>query len=74
MLWPQAFGDFLAAIPLISRTMLSQRLKELATAGVVHPDAKDKGRGHSYTLTAAGEAFRPMIEIWPNGGSSGDRG
>jgi DNA-binding HxlR family transcriptional regulator len=60
---PRSFGDFLAAIPLISRTMLAQRLKELAAAGVVHPDAKDKGRGHSYTLTAAGEAFRPMINM-----------
>ena len=24
---------------------------------------RTKGRGHSYTLTAAGEAFRPMIEM-----------
>jgi DNA-binding HxlR family transcriptional regulator len=60
---PRSYGDFLAAIPLISRTMLSQRLKELATAGVVQPDAKEKGRGHIYALTAAGEAFRPMIEM-----------
>jgi DNA-binding HxlR family transcriptional regulator len=60
---PRSFGDFLAALPLISRTMLSQRLKELADAGVVHSDAKEKGRGHIYTLTAAGEAFRPMINM-----------
>jgi DNA-binding HxlR family transcriptional regulator len=60
---PRSYGDFLAAIPLISRTMLAQRLKELAAAGVVHPDVKEKGRGHSYRLTAAGEAFRPMIEM-----------
>jgi hypothetical protein len=43
--------------------MLAQRLKELAAAGVVHADAKQKGRGHIYALTAAGEAFRPMIEM-----------
>ena len=42
---PRSYGDFLAAIPLISRTMLSQRLKELAAAGVVQPDPKQKGRG-----------------------------
>jgi len=60
---PRSFGDFLTTIPLISRTVLSQRLKELAIAGVVHPDAKEKGRGHIYTLTEAGEAFRPMIEM-----------
>jgi DNA-binding HxlR family transcriptional regulator len=60
---PRSFGDFLAAIPLISRTMLAQRLKELAAADVVHADAKENGRGYSYTLTAAGEAFRPMIQM-----------
>jgi DNA-binding HxlR family transcriptional regulator len=60
---PRSFGDFLTAIPLISRTMLSQRLKELAAAGVIHLDAKEKGRGHIYALTEAGEAFRPMIEM-----------
>jgi DNA-binding HxlR family transcriptional regulator len=60
---PRSFGDFLAAIPLISRTMLSQRLKELVAVGVVHPDTKEKGRGHIYVLTEAGEAFRPMIEM-----------
>jgi DNA-binding HxlR family transcriptional regulator len=60
---PRSYGDFLTAIPLISRTMLSQRLKELAAADLVNADAKDKGRGHIYTLTAAGEAFRPMIEM-----------
>jgi DNA-binding HxlR family transcriptional regulator len=60
---PRSFGDFLAALPLISRTMLSQRLKELAAADIVHADAKEKGRGYRYRLTAAGEAFRPMIEM-----------
>lgn len=58
---PRSYGDFLTTIPLISRTMLSQRLKELADAGVVYANAKEKGRGHIYTLTAAGEAFRPVI-------------
>jgi DNA-binding HxlR family transcriptional regulator len=60
---PRSYGDFLAAIPLISRTMLAQRLKELAAAGVVYPHAKENGRGHIYALTEAGEAFRPMIEM-----------
>jgi DNA-binding HxlR family transcriptional regulator len=60
---PRSYGDFLATIPLISRTMLAQRLKELAAAGVIQPNAKEKGRGHIYVLTEAGEAFRPMIEM-----------
>jgi hypothetical protein len=37
--------------------------RKIPAAGVVHADAKEKGRGHSYTLTAAGEAFRPMINM-----------
>jgi DNA-binding HxlR family transcriptional regulator len=60
---PRSYGDFLATIPLISRTMLAQPLKELAAAGVIQPNAKEKGRGHIYVLTEAGEAFRPMIEM-----------
>ena len=57
----KTFGEFLNGLPLISRTMLVQRLRELADAGVVQIDDKAKGRGHFYTLTAAGEAFRPIV-------------
>jgi DNA-binding HxlR family transcriptional regulator len=59
----RSYGDFLATIPLISRTMLSLRLKELVAAGVVHADVKENGRGHTYSLTAAGESFRQMIKM-----------
>ena len=59
----RAFGDLLAAAPLISRTVLAQRLKELALAGVVHIEAKPKGKGHFYRLTTAGDDFRPIIEL-----------
>ena len=62
---PGPLGDFLAALPLISRTMLSQTLEGIGG----HADHRscrcegEKGRGYSYTLTAAGEAFRPMINM-----------
>jgi DNA-binding HxlR family transcriptional regulator len=59
----KTFGDFLNGLPLISRTMLVQRLRELARAGVVQMDEKAKGRGHVYTLTPAGEGFRPIIQL-----------
>jgi len=59
----RGFGELLAAAPLISRTVLAQRLKELAQAGVVHIEAKPKGRGHLYRLTAAGEDFRTIVEL-----------
>jgi len=60
---PRVFGELLAAAPLISRTVLAQRLKELADAGVVHIDPKPKGKGHLYQLTPAGEDFRPIVEL-----------
>jgi DNA-binding HxlR family transcriptional regulator len=59
----RAFGELLAAAPLISRTVLAQRLKQLAEAGVVHITAKPKGKGHLYRLTPAGEDFRPVVEL-----------
>src|SRR5712675_429277 len=59
----RAFGELLGAAPLISRTVLAQRLKQLAQAGVVHIEAKLKGKGHLYRLTPAGESFRPVIEL-----------
>ena len=59
----RGFGDLLAAAPLISRTVLAQRLKELADAGVVHIETKPKGKGHLYRLTSAGEDFRPIVEL-----------
>jgi DNA-binding HxlR family transcriptional regulator len=59
----RSFGDLLASAPLISRTVLAQRLKELADAGVVHIDTKPKGKGHLYRLTPAGEDFRPIVEL-----------
>jgi DNA-binding HxlR family transcriptional regulator len=59
----RAFGELLDAAPLISRTVLAQRLKELAQAGVVYIEAKPKGKGHLYRLTPAGEDFRPIVEL-----------
>jgi DNA-binding HxlR family transcriptional regulator len=59
----RAFGELLDAAPLISRTVLAQRLKELNKAGVVHIEAKPKGKGHLYRLTPAGEDFRQIVEL-----------
>jgi DNA-binding HxlR family transcriptional regulator len=59
----RAFGELLKAAPLISRTVLAQRLKQLQQAGVVHIEAKSKGKGHLYRLTPAGEDFRPIVEL-----------
>jgi DNA-binding HxlR family transcriptional regulator len=60
---PKTFGDLLRANPLISRTVLAQRLKELSRAGVAHVAGKPRGKGHIYTLTEAGQDFRPIIDL-----------
>ena len=59
----RSFGELLRAAPPISRTMLAQRLKQLEQSGVVHIEAKPSGKGHFYRLTAAGDDFRPIIEL-----------
>jgi len=46
----------------MSRTLLAQRLRQLADAGIVAAVGKDQGRGSEYSLTPAGEALRPVID------------
>jgi DNA-binding HxlR family transcriptional regulator len=59
----RTFSELLAAAPLISRTVLVQRLKQLEQDGCVYIEAKPKGKGHLYRLTPAGEDFRSIIEL-----------
>ncbi|MGH7391752.1 MAG: winged helix-turn-helix transcriptional regulator [Candidatus Rokuibacteriota bacterium] len=56
------FGDLQRGVPLMSRTLLAQRLRELEEAGVVASVPKARGRGREYSLTAAGEEMRPVID------------
>jgi DNA-binding HxlR family transcriptional regulator len=53
------FSDILEGTPGLSRTLLSQRLKQLERLGVVESPAKPDARGHHYKLTSAGhDLFR----------------
>lgn len=61
------FNDISRGVPLMSRALLAQRLKELENAGVVVSHKKETGQGYEYFLTPAGEALRPLIEaigVW----------
>jgi DNA-binding HxlR family transcriptional regulator len=49
-----SFSDILEGAPRLSRTMLSQRLKQLERLGVVESVPKADGRGNHYKLTSAG--------------------
>jgi len=58
------FNDIARGVPLMSRALLVQRLRELETAGMVRREAR------GYRLTAAGDALRPTIEqmgMWAQG-------
>jgi DNA-binding HxlR family transcriptional regulator len=49
------FTEILEGAPGLSRTLLSQRLKELERLGIVEASPKPDGRGHHYALTPAGD-------------------
>jgi DNA-binding HxlR family transcriptional regulator len=48
------FSEILQGAPGLSRTLLSQRLKQLEELGVVESTPKPGGRGHHYQLSSAG--------------------
>src|SRR5213079_3441006 len=56
------FSEIRSGMPLISRTLLAQRLRELEAAGVVESSPLPAGRGREYRLTKAGEEFREVVE------------
>lgn len=54
------FSDLHRGVPLMSRTLLSLRLKQLEEAGVV--ERKQGQQGPEYHLTQAGKEFAPIIQ------------
>ncbi len=60
---PMQFNMLKRRLPLMSKTLLTQRLRELERRGVVCIAEKESGTGHVYGLTPAGEEFRPLIEM-----------
>ena len=62
------FNQIHRGIPLISRALLTQRLRDLEAAGVIVRERLADGRGHRYALTEAGREFKPVIEGLGNWG------
>lgn len=73
MMGARRFSEIQAGVPLMSRTMLAQRLNELVETGAIEA-RRGGGRGHDYVLTPAGEAFRPVIEAMSAWGQSWGQG
>jgi DNA-binding HxlR family transcriptional regulator len=58
------FSEILEGAPGLSRTLLSQRLKQLERLGVVESAPKSGGRGHHYELTSAGhDLFKVCVSL-----------
>jgi DNA-binding HxlR family transcriptional regulator len=55
------FSDIRRGVPLMSQTLLSTRLKELARVGIVERRS-DNGHAHEWHLTEAGTALGPVIQ------------
>lgn len=56
------FTDLRRGLPLISPSLLAQRLRELEAAGIIRRERAEEGRGWLYRLTEAGEELRPVVE------------
>jgi DNA-binding HxlR family transcriptional regulator len=56
------FADLHRGVPLMSRALLAQRLRQLEDAGIIQSRPKSRGRGREYVLTGAGEELRPVID------------
>jgi DNA-binding HxlR family transcriptional regulator len=55
------FNELRRGVPLMSPTLLSQRLKRLEKAGVL--ERKKTQEGSVYELTLAGQELRPVVEL-----------
>ena len=56
------FNDIRRGVPLISRSLLAARLRELQDAGVLESRPVSSGRGREYRLTRAGEGLREVVD------------
>ncbi len=61
------FNDLHRGVPLMSGSLLSQRLRSLESWGLIDRVPDEGQRGNSYYLTDAGKALRPIVEgigVW----------
>jgi DNA-binding HxlR family transcriptional regulator len=60
----RSFNDIHRGVPLMSRALLVERLRQLESAGIVSKAKAGSGdKGHQWKLTAAGEALREVIDV-----------
>lgn len=65
----ERFGEIQNGVPLMPRSLLARRLRELELDGILYRISQPGQRGHLYRLTPAGESLRPLIDqlgVWGN--------
>ena len=55
------FNDIHRGVPLISRALLAERLRQLNEHGIVERKPRPDGAGYEYWLTPAGYAFHDAL-------------
>jgi DNA-binding HxlR family transcriptional regulator len=55
------FNDLHRGVPLMSASLLSQRLRDLEIAGLIERQPLPTGKGYSYHLTESGRALEPIV-------------
>jgi DNA-binding HxlR family transcriptional regulator len=61
MVGARGFNEIHRGVPRMSRTLLTQRLRDLERRGLMTHETGRRGRPGIYTLTAAGEALTPIV-------------
>jgi DNA-binding HxlR family transcriptional regulator len=56
------FNDISAGAPGLSRSLLTQRLRQLEGAGIIYAHPKPRGRGSIYQLTPAGQGLAAVVD------------
>jgi DNA-binding HxlR family transcriptional regulator len=56
------FNEIRQGLPLISRTLLGQRLRDLESDGIIESQPLARGRGREYRPTRAAQEFRVVLD------------
>src|SRR5688572_1153598 len=70
---PHRYGELRRRMPGLSDKVLTQRLRELETLGLIAKKSVNRQRSkrtHTYELTARGESLRPMLDALYKWGSA----
>jgi len=59
----KSFNDIQRGVPLMSRALLAERLRQLEGDGIITRTSGATDKGHTWTLTEAGDALREVIDL-----------